>query len=109
MSLVAWRVSARRILSAPSARFKMEKNNRPIEEAPLTNKLNVKISRSAHLVEWDAAIAAGATLDELYKWEQGEYPGWFRALVIVWYERKNQYEAHVEAARAQHMERKSKC
>lgn len=81
----------------------MTRAGRPIEQYPLTGGVNPHIGMSQRLVEWNAAVAAGATLDELYKWEaMGEdgYPSWFKARVMVWHERQMQYHSHVEDAKA---------
>jgi hypothetical protein len=78
----------------------MTRHNRPIEDHPLGEGINTGIAKSQHLMEWDAAIAAGATLGELYMWEMAGYPSWFKAMVYVWYERHILGEAHVEDAKA---------
>jgi hypothetical protein len=80
--------------------FAMTRHGRPIEEVSLKKAINTGLAKSQRLVEWDAAIAAGATLDELMKWEDGGYPPWFKALVMVWHERKILAENHAEEARA---------
>lgn len=58
--------------------------------------------------EWEAAIAAGATLDELYKWETGGYPKPFRARVIAWHNLHNLVEAHKNDAAAEKVKSRSK-
>ena len=58
--------------------------------------------------EFDAAIAAGATLDELYKLEQGEYPKKFRARVVAWHNLHKAIEGHSNDAVAEDIKRKSK-
>lgn len=89
----------------------MTRNGRPIDQVRLTEGVNPRINRSQKLVEWEAAIAAGATLEELYKWEQageGGYPSWFKARVIVWHLRHQQYESHVAEAQVKAAKSKAK-
>lgn len=57
---------------------------------------------------FDAAVAAGATLDELEKLERGEYSKQFLVVLLAWHEVKKTIELHVEDARARAMERKAK-
>lgn len=48
--------------------------------------------------EWEAAIAAGATLSELERWDASGFPREFRARVLAWYELHGLIEAHVQDA-----------
>lgn len=52
-----------------------------------------------------AAVWAGATLDELFKWENNEYPSRFKAVVIALYNMAHLVDAHVEDEKAKKMER----
>lgn len=79
-----------------------------ITEARLANTLNVGIERSNELLLWEAAIAAGATLDDLEKLDNREYSKRFMARLVVWYERHQLYKAHVSDAEAQYIKKKSK-
>jgi len=47
---------------------------------------------------WDAAVAAGATLDELEKMEQGGYKPKFLHKVIAWKLNRDQIEMHKQDA-----------
>jgi hypothetical protein len=47
------------------------------------NAVDPQISYSVHFSVWDAAIAAGATLDELSRLE--EYPKKFLAKLVAWH------------------------
>lgn len=88
----------------------MTRMGRPIDEIAINSGVNPQIERSQKLVEWEAAIAAGATLEELYKWESegiNGYPSWFKARVLVWYERHGQFEAHVSDAQIKAAKKKS--
>jgi len=62
------------------------------------DSVNPHISYSVHFSEWEAAIAAGATLDELLKLE--EYPKKFRAKLIAWYGYHKLVELHAQDATA---------
>lgn len=55
-----------------------------------------------------AAIWAGATLDELEKWERNEYSSQFKATVVAAYNMKHLIDAHVEDEKAKHIERQNK-
>lgn len=48
---------------------------------------------------WQAAIAAGATLDELHKLDQGFYPKYFKAKLITWFRFHELLGLHREIAR----------
>jgi len=56
----------------------------------------------------DAAIAAGATLDELEKLERGGYPKRLLVLLLAWHEVRKAIELHVEDAKARAIERRMK-
>lgn len=56
---------------------------------------------------WDAAIAAGATMDELHRMEMGVYPPTLLAKVIAWRKGSIAINNHTEAAKAKAMKEKS--
>jgi hypothetical protein len=56
------------------------------------------ISYSVHFSLWEAAIAAGATLDELARLE--DYPKKFRAKLIAWHGFHKLTELHSQDAAA---------
>jgi len=59
--------------------------------------------------EWEAAIAAGATLTEILQWERGEvFPVWFKERVVAWFETHGLVEAHMTDAAQRAAERRSK-
>jgi hypothetical protein len=58
--------------------------------------VNPHISYSLHYAEWEAAIAAGASLDELFKLE--DYPKIFRAKLIAWHSKHKAVEMHAQDA-----------
>ena len=86
----------------------MTRYGRPVDEVRLKNQLNTGLQRSDKLMVWEAAIAAGASLDELQKIEEGKYPNWFLSRMVVWYVRHNQYQAHVSEAESDYLKKKSK-
>jgi hypothetical protein len=55
---------------------------------------------------FDAAIAAGATLDELARIE--DYPKQFLAKLVAWHQMSNLISAHQEDASAEKMRSKRK-
>jgi hypothetical protein len=48
--------------------------------------------------EWEAAVAAGATLSDLERWDAGGFPREFKARVLAWHKLHGLIEAHVAAA-----------
>ena len=57
---------------------------------------------------WDSAIAAGATLHDLWQIESGVYPKSFLAKVIAWRRGSIAINNHTEVARAKAMEKGKK-
>jgi len=55
---------------------------------------------------WEAAIAAGATLDELEKIDSGEYTIKFQARLIAWHQKHKIVQMHEQDAVARAAERK---
>lgn len=70
----------------------------PISDVHVTGGVDAGISYSPGYANLNAAIAAGASMDELLKWEQGEYPQWFMARVVVWHRHVAQIDAVVQNA-----------
>lgn len=60
--------------------------------------MNPGISYSPFYEGFDAAIEAGATLDELEKWVSGGYTSNFMATVIAWNRSRKAIESHTEDA-----------
>lgn len=56
--------------------------------------------------QWEAAIAAGATLTELMMWDNNEIPSWFKALVVAWYDKHILVDNHRQDAAAESAKRK---
>ena len=76
----------------------MKRQGIPIEDFALRNRrefANPGITFSQELEEWNAAAKAGLSL---WKWTNGEYPGWFCAKVIGWYQMNAVIEQHTQDA-----------
>lgn len=86
----------------------MTRHGLEITEVRLKQTLNVNIERSNELMLWEAAIAAGATLDELEKIDNREYSKRFLSRLMVWYERHMLHKAHVSEAESEYIKKKSK-
>lgn len=69
----------------------MKRKGSPIEQAGIKNAVDPGITFSAHFQEWQAGTAAGLSM---WQWETGEYPTWFKAKVMAWYELHNLVELH---------------
>jgi hypothetical protein len=57
---------------------------------------------------WEAAIAAGATLDELAKLEEGKYKRAFLTKLVAWYNMNTLIEVHTDEAKSSAMKRRAK-
>lgn len=67
-------------------------------DVSIKKKVDADIQYSLEFSGWEAAVAAGATLDELLKWANGEYPRPFMAKVIAWHILHNAVEMHFNDA-----------
>jgi hypothetical protein len=74
------------------------RHNEPIENVRVKHSVDPDIDFSIEFLGWQAAVKAGANLDQLLKWDNGEYPRVFMARVIAWYELSGLVEAHQEDA-----------
>lgn len=70
--------------------------------------INTGIDYSQSFEQWEALVEVGASLNEILKWESGEYPIWFMARVIAWYRGHRQVSNHVDDAVAKAQEAKAK-
>jgi len=77
----------------------------PIRDAGVRFSVETGIAYGQGFSEFEAAIAAGATLDELLKWEQGLYPNQFKAKVVAWYNLHKLIELHANDAVARKQDR----
>lgn len=57
---------------------------------------------------WQAAVSAGATLDELQKLEDGGYKRAFLAKLVAWYNMRNLIDLHTNDAQNAETKRRSK-
>ena len=79
----------------PRKRFQVRRNNVPLDQYPISGGVNVNITYSEDFSSWEAATAAGC---DMWKWEIGEYPSWFRAKVIIWHKYHTLIKTHTEDA-----------
>ena len=60
------------------------------------------------MAKWEAAVAANATLDELMKLDNNEYPRMFVARLVAWHELHNLIAMHSQDAENAALERMRK-
>lgn len=53
------------------------------------------IEYAPSFAEWEAAVAAGL---DLWQWETGQYPVWFRARVLAWHRLHGLVRLHTQDA-----------
>ena len=58
--------------------------------------------------EWNAVVTLGGGIEELLKWDNGEYPASFMAKVIAFAMAKNLVSNHIEDAVTRASEKRSK-
>jgi len=56
--------------------------------------------------EYEAAAAAHL---DLWRWEENEYPNWFKAKVMAWYKLHGMIEAHIADAGRKYAEAKARA
>ena len=79
----------------------------PIEEVWVKDAINTGISfESITFPLWEAAIAAGATLDELSRLD--DYSKRFQAKLIAWHQKHKIVQLHEQDARSKAMNKKGK-
>lgn len=86
----------------------MTKHGEDIRKASLRNEIRPGIRTPLRFRGLQAAVWAGATLDELQKWEMGRYSPRFKAKIIALYNLEHLIKAHVEDEKAKEIDRKSK-
>jgi len=69
-----------------------------IEDVKVRSAADPHITYSMYYAEFDAAVAAGATLDELLRLET--FPKWFRAKLVAWHNLNNLIYLHGQDAAA---------
>jgi hypothetical protein len=86
--------------------FAVKRRGLPIKDYPFSaGGVNPQITYSNAFGEWEAATAANL---DMYKWEQGLYPSWFKARVLAWYSASRLVKAHIEDALNAKMRQKRK-
>lgn len=76
----------------------MRRNGVHIRDYFLKGKINSGITFGRSFAEAEACVAANLSYD---KWRlTEEYPSWFKAEVVVWYENHNLVAMHQRAAEA---------
>lgn len=76
----------------------MTRHGRKISDVGIRGSKDPEIQYKLEFEGWEAAVAAGATLEELHKWYDGGYPRKFMALVIQWNRSHQLVEAHKQDA-----------
>lgn len=82
----------------------MTRHNEPILDVRVKHHVDPDIDYSLDFLGWQAAVDAGATLDELVKWDSGLYSRSFMSRVIAWYQLHGAVQAHMEDAMASKQE-----
>ena len=76
-----------------------------IDSHPTINNVHTGIRYSVYFEVVDAAIAAGAGLDELEKLGAGHYNGEFVAMLVAWHRSKGKLERHTNDAVSRSMKK----
>lgn len=84
--------------------FQVTRHNEPILSVRVNHSVDPDIDYSLEFLGYQAAIAAGATLEELYKWDKGEYSHTFMGRVIARYVLNSAIISHQEDASADKQE-----
>jgi hypothetical protein len=74
------------------------RNGEPIGNIELSGGIDAGINYNMSYAVWDAAIAAGATMDELKHIDEGVYPSWFLGKLIAWHIASRQISTHKDDA-----------
>ncbi len=84
----------------------MTRHGEPIGQYYISDTINPGIHYSDTYAIWDAAVAAGATLEELEKIQGGDYSSKFLAQLIAWHAGYKGINSNVEDAKAQNSKSK---
>jgi len=82
------------------------RNGEPISGQRLSKGIDPGINYDQTFEGWQAAVNAGATLDELEKWDNWEYPRPFMARVIAFHRLSNKVSSFTEEAVAKSVGKK---
>jgi hypothetical protein len=87
--------------------FAVLRNNIPIQHVRIKDSVDPGIQFGLSFAEWEAAVAAGATLDDLFEWdESNKFPVPFKEKVVAWYRLHKLVSMHSQDAVAQKSKRK---
>ena len=86
----------------------MLRHNEPIRNIDVRHKIDPDIQYGMDMAKWEAAVAANATLDELMKLDNNEYPRMFVARLVAWHELHNLIAMHSQDAENDALERMRK-
>lgn len=75
--------------------FNVRRNGIPIRRYFLPRGVVTGISHGRSFTEAQACMGAGL---DYWKWRNGDYPPWFRAEVVAWYELSSLVKRHTEVA-----------
>lgn len=75
--------------------FRVTRHGEPIEDVRVRDSVDPGIQYGMSFAEWEAGVEAGV---DMYKWETGGYPKWFKAKVLAWYRLHNLVKLHTEDA-----------
>lgn len=76
----------------------MTRHGEPIGELEISGAVDAGIDYNMSYAVWDAAVSAGASLDELKSIDEGKYPSWFLGKMIAWHIAHKQISSHSEDA-----------
>lgn len=85
--------------------FNVKRYGTPLEQAGLRHRLAHGITYTYRFEHFEACVAAGLDIE---RWMTGGYDRSLMAQVVAWHRLRNMIDAHVEDARASHMERQAK-
>lgn len=86
-------------------RFNVRRNGHPIRKYWLRPGLKVGITYGRSFTEAQACMKAGL---DYYMWRTDEYPMWFKAEVVGWYELNGLIDAHVRSVEEKAMKSRKK-
>ena len=75
----------------------------PLDQHPLKESVRTNILETGPFEEYEACIGAGL---DAWKWEQGEYPVFFKANILEWHRFHGLKQSHIQDAVASAPQRK---
>jgi hypothetical protein len=83
---------------SPRTPFAIKRNGIPIRQFRLTGAVDPNITFGQSFAIWEALIAAGATIGDLLRLEEGRWPNWFIARVLAWHNGHRAVKTHTDDA-----------